>query len=84
VASKLGFDPDEIAPAEQAIASPRLAESGDAQVVMLSQANEQLLDEQASEPPMPRPYPGFVRVGILVGGAVACWAAIAGVLALVG
>jgi hypothetical protein len=84
VATKLGYDPDAIPLEEQAIESPRFAESGDAPAAVLSQAKEQLLKEQTAEPPMPKPYPGFVRVGILVGGAIACWAAVVGVLALAG
>lgn len=33
--------------------------------------------------PSNRRYPGYVRLAILVGGALACWAVIGGVAALV-
>lgn len=34
-----------------------------------------------SHEPEHKPYPGYVRVGILIGGALACWAVVAGVMA---
>lgn len=83
MATKLSYDPDQIPPVEQAVEASYLAESGGAPVAALPQAKEELLTEQTSEPSMPNRYRGYVRVGIFVGGAVACWAALAGVISLV-
>jgi hypothetical protein len=81
VATRISDSAEQHLPAGFVSVRPRSGQGEDAQVVRLRADKAQARD--GDDLPSTKRYHGFVRVGIALGGAAACWAIIAGVIAAV-
>ena len=82
MATKLSYDSEVEAADAPATYVPHVAEHAGRAAPPTAELTRLPLGETFPEPAR-KPYPGYVRLAILVGGAAACWAVVAGVTLLI-